>query len=294
MSDQELKIVIITGLSGSGKSTALAALEDASFFCVDNLPVALLPKFLELHLQRVSDVTKLAFVMDLREKEFLQKYEEVFLDMKQRGFDLEIVFLEASEESLLRRYAETRRHHPLSGDKGLLEGIRTERKQLAGLRSIADRIIDTSQTNVHDLKALIRDHVEKSISLRAMHTHVISFGFKYGIPHEADLVMDVRFLPNPFFVPELKEMTGEDEPVQVFLNQRRETIEFMDKYIDFIDFLIPKYEQEGKSYLTLAIGCTGGRHRSVVIAKKVSAHLEQRGRRTTLAHRDMAQKHGTP
>ncbi len=287
MSAQNAKIIIITGPSGPGKSTALAALEDIGFFCVDNLPVVLLPKFLELHLQTVSEVTRFAFVMDLREKEFLRGHEDIFKQVTGMGFDIKIFFLEATEESLLRRYSVTRRPHPLSEDMGLLEGIREERKQLSGLRRIADRVLDTSMTNVHKLKQWVRDQMENSPPSHAMRINVLSFGFKFGIPHDVDLVMDVRFLPNPYFVPELKEMTGEDEKVREFILEKEETMQFLAKFLDFLDYLIPKYEQEGKSYLTLALGCTGGRHRSVTLAKTVSAHLQGQGKKTALTHRDV-------
>lgn len=287
MKAQSPKIIIITGLSGSGKSTALAALEDCGFFCVDNLPAALLPKFLELQVQTISEVTRFAFVMDLREKDFLARYESVFADLKAQGFSLEIVFLEASEDALLRRYSETRRHHPLSDEKGLLQGIRTEKDRLARLRGIAGRVIDSTKSNVHELKALILELAEKDIRKKRLWINVLSFGFKYGIPRDADLVMDVRFLPNPFFVPELKNQDGQARQVRDFVLDRNETKEFMKKYIDMLDYLVPLYEREGKSYLTLAVGCTGGRHRSVAVADAVYEHLTGFTKNISLAHRDM-------
>lgn len=287
MSAQDLTIVIITGLSGSGKSTALAALEDAGFFCVDNLPAKLLPKFLELQGETVSEVTRFAFVMDLRERSFLAQYREVFDGLAARGFSLEILFFEASEQTLLRRYSETRRHHPLSVGTALLDNIREEKKRLSDLRAIANRIIDTSGLTLHDLKALIRDHVEKSSPAARMQVMVMSFGFKHGLPHDADLVMDVRFLPNPFFVPELSAKSGLDEPVRDFVLSTDDTRLFLGRFLGMLDYLLPRYEAEGKSYLTIAIGCTGGRHRSVVIAREANEHVRSLGFNPSLRHRDL-------
>ncbi len=284
---ERLKIIILTGLSGSGKSTALAALEDAGFFCVDNLPVALLPKFLELQVQTVSEVTRFAFVMDLREKGFLSRFESVFQELETLGFAVEIVFLEAGEDTLIRRYSETRRHHPLSEDSGLMEGIRKEWNSLAPLRKIANRVVDTSILNVHELKALILKLSAQDHQKKRLQTNVLSFGFKYGIPRDADLVIDVRFLPNPYFIPELKNQTGLMAPVRDFVMERAETREFMSKYLDLLDYLLPRYQREGKAYLTVAIGCTGGKHRSVAVAGKVHEHLSGVAQKVSLSHRDV-------
>ncbi len=286
MRAEGLEIIVITGLSGSGKSTALAALEDAGFFCVDNLPVALLPKFLELPVGSVSGVSRFAFVMDLRERGFVQAQRAVFEDLAGQGFAPYIIFLEASEDELLRRYSETRRQHPLAGTGGVAEGIRLEKERLAGLRQAASRVLDTTRLNVHELKAQIVSLAEKNAPAAHMRITVMSFGFKYGVPREADLVMDVRFLPNPFFVPELKELSGEDPPARDFVMGRLETGEFLAKFHDLLDFLVPRYERERKSYLTLAFGCTGGRHRSVTIAREVWRHLVESGREPVLTHRD--------
>ncbi|MEW5737218.1 MAG: RNase adapter RapZ [Thermodesulfobacteriota bacterium] len=292
MSAQDLTIIILTGLSGSGKSTALAALEDAGFFCVDNLPVQLLPKFLELQGQSVSDVTRFAFVMDLRERGFLAQYGEVFEGLSQRGFTLEILFFEASENTLLRRYSETRRQHPLSVGKALLDNIREEKKRLSGLRDIASRVIDTTGLTLHELKALIRDHVEKTSPAARMRVMVMSFGFKHGIPHDADLVMDVRFLPNPYFVSELSARTGTEQPVRDYVLQTDDAKLFLGRFLGLLDYLIPRYEAEGKAYLTIAVGCTGGRHRSVVIAGEVYEHLRSLGVEPSLRHRDLDEQPG--
>ncbi|MFP4474259.1 MAG: RNase adapter RapZ [Desulfatibacillaceae bacterium] len=281
------RIIIITGLSGAGMSTALASLEDHGYFCVDNLPVPLLPKFLELHRESMADTSRLAFGMDLREKAFLSRYRQVFQELENEGYRLEIIFLEASEDVLVRRYSETRRQHPMSAGGGVLDGIRVERERLDEVRSLAHKVIDTSHYNVHELKAMVREHCEKTLTSRGLRVQVLSFGFKFGIPHDADLLCDVRFLPNPHFVPELRPLSGEDEAVRNFVAEREVTRYFLEKYLDLLDFLVPLYEKEGKSYLTIGIGCTGGRHRSVAIARAVYEHLRAMGREVNLAHRDM-------
>jgi UPF0042 nucleotide-binding protein len=284
---KNIKIIIITGLSGSGKSIAIDALEDAGFFCIDNLPVILLPKFLELRSETGSEITKLAFVMDLREKDFLQRYPDIFTKLKEEGYPLEILFLEASTEALLRRFSQTRRKHPLSEEKSLLEGIKAERKELKELREIADLIIDTSNYNVHELKEIILNHVEKAVPGKRMKIYILSFGFKYGTPHDADLVIDVRFLPNPYFVQELKNLDGTSPRVKKYMDRWKETHSFLKKYLDLLNYLIPLYEKEGKSSLTIAVGCTAGRHRSVSIADTILRELKKTTTLITLTHRDI-------
>lgn len=284
---EQEKIIIITGLSGSGKSTAIKALEDAGFFCVDNLPVLLLPKFLEIRVGQSSEISKLALVMDIREAQFVSSYADVVDKLRNEGYQFEILFLEASEEELLRRYSQTRRHHPLARKNNLLEGIRAEREQLKALRGFADKVFDTSRYNVHDLKAMVVRHAEREIHTGQVEVHVLSFGFKYGIPLEADLVVDVRFLPNPYFIPELKELGGTSPQVEEFVKRWDETSTFLKNYLDLLDFLIPLYEKEGKSYLTIAIGCTGGRHRSVVVANEIFEYLKKKLDRIHLTHRDI-------
>ena len=284
---KNIKIIIITGLSGSGKSTAIDALEDAGFFCIDNLPVILLPKFLELRVVTGSEIPKLALVMDLREKNFLQRYSEIFKDLKTQGYIFEILFLEASTEILLRRYSQTRRKHPLSEEKNLLEGIQIEREALKELREIADLIIDTSNYNVHELKEIILNHALKTTPTKRMKIYLLSFGYKYGIPHDADLVIDVRFLPNPFFVQELKNLNGTHPQVKKFMNRWKETHGFLKKYLTLLHYLIPLYEKEGKSSLTIAIGCTAGIHRSVSIADIIFEELKKITNSVTLTHRDI-------
>ena len=281
------KIIIITGLSGSGKSTAIDALEDAGFFCIDNLPVILLPKFLELRAETGSEITKLALVMDLREEEFIQRYPDIFTKLRQEGYLFEILFLEASTEALLRRYSQTRRKHPLSEAKNLLEGIQAERKELKDLREIADLIIDTSNYNVHELKEIILNHVLKAVPAKRMKIYLLSFGFKYGIPHDADLLIDVRFLPNPHFVQELRNLDGTSPKVKEFMDRWKETHIFLEKYLDLLNYLIPHYEKEGKSSLTIAVGCTAGTHRSVSIADAIYRELKKTTNLITLTHRDI-------
>jgi len=284
---KKLKIIIITGRSGSGKSTAIAAFEDAGYYCVDNMPVALLPKFLELPIKSNDEIAGLAFVMDLREKSFLSRYSPIFKSLKKKGHQFEILFLDADEETLLKRYSQTRRHHPLSQDKSLLEGIRTEQQQLKDLKIAADKIINTSHFNVHELKSVISDIAQKSKNFAPMKINILSFGFKYGIPHEADLIMDVRFLSNPHFVPELKNLDGKNERVKNYVLDNDEAQIFLKKYLDMLDYLIPMYEKEGKAYLTIAVGCTGGRHRSVTISEAVFEHIKKPDMQIIITHRDI-------
>jgi UPF0042 nucleotide-binding protein len=284
---KDLTILIITGLSGSGKSTAIDALEDAGFFCVDNLPILLLPKFLELRSGSASEVQKLALGMDLREEEFIDRYETVFDQLRDQDYRLEILFLEASEEVLVKRYSQTRRQHPVARGAKLLDGIRTEREKLSALRAIADKIVDTSDLTVHQLKEIVLEHADRGRREDRMRVAIVSFGFKHGIPLEADLVMDVRFIPNPYFIPDLKNLDGKDDRVRRFVNRWPETRLFLDRYVALLEDLIPLYRKEGKSYLTIAVGCTGGRHRSVTIAEQIHDRLEQIIGNVTLSHRDI-------
>jgi len=284
---KNLNIVIITGLSGSGKSMAIDALEDVGYFCVDNLPVLLLPKFLELHSEGVSEIQKLAFGMDLRQKEFVKNYQEIFHLLRKEGYRFVVLFLECAEEVLLKRYSETRRQHPIANGANLIERIRSEKRQLKGLKEMADKIIDTSNLTVHQLKDVIIQHALQGVKTERMRISVLSFGFKYGVPLEADLLIDVRFIPNPHFIPELKKLDGKDERVQQFVTKWTETRKFFEKYFALLEYLLPLYEREGKSYLTIAVGCTGGRHRSVTVAEKILEHLKEEKRELTLKHRDI-------
>jgi RNase adapter protein RapZ len=287
---KDFNVMIITGLSGSGKSTAINALEDIGYFCVDNMPVLLLPKFLELRSWGVSEVQKFAFVMDLREKEFVERHQEIFQQLRDEGYHLEVIFLKASEESLLKRYSETRRQHPVSKGKSLLENIRSEKEQLRKLQEFADKIIDTTTLTVHQLKDVMIQHAHRSVKTERMRIAVISFGFKHGIPLDADLLVDVRFIPNPFFVPELKKLDGKDERVGLFIRGQAETQEFYKRFFSLLEYLIPLYEKEGKAYLTIAVGCTGGKHRSVTIGEDILSHLKGLGKEATLTHRDIEQE----
>lgn len=280
------RIFIITGLSGSGKSTAIDVMEDAGFYCVDNMPVSLLPKFLELPLQHNADITGLAFVMDAREEGFIAQYADIFGALKAQKHHLEIIFLEATENDLVQRYSQTRRYHPLGRGKNLIDGIRREKEALATLRASADQIINTTGLTVHELKKIIRALISQQ-DLTRMQIHVMSFGFKYGVPSNADLLMDVRFLANPYFHAEMKAMDGESTKVRDFVMADPNYPRFMEKYLDLLDDLLPLYEKEGKAYLTIAIGCTGGHHRSVAVARAVFEHICRHGAEVEISHRDI-------
>ncbi len=270
---KNLRVVIITGLSGSGKSTALRALEDIGFFCVDNLPVVLLPKFLAITVLSSPEIKQVAMVMDLRERSFLDKYSRIFTRLKEKGYKIEILFLECSDDSLLHRFSETRRIHPLSTKGSIIEGINLEREKLDTLKQMADKIIDTTSANVHQLKDVVQRHYLPSSGHKKMVVNVTSFGYRYGLPADADLVFDVRFLPNPYYVEDLKNYDGHNKAVEKFVLENNESKEFLKKILDLMNFLIPLYEKEGKAMLGIALGCTGGKHRSVVMANQLSAHF---------------------
>jgi len=254
------------------------------------MPVTLLPNFLDLHVENTSQRSGFAFVMDLREQGFLSKYKQVFGTLREEGYAIEIIFLEADENVLLQRYSQTRRNHPLADGKNLLEGVRAEKISLSDLREEADRILDTTDYTVHELKSHIFNIIREYDEIAPIRINVLSFGFKYGIPHHADLIVDVRFLPNPYFVENLRDLDGASEPVREFLAGKSETQIFLKKYLDLLDYLIPLYEKEGKSYLTIAVGCTGGRHRSVFIAKEIFTYLIQNQRDSNVTHRDIVQE----
>lgn len=278
-------LVIISGVSGSGKSTAMNVLEDLGYYCVDNLPMTLLPKFIELCENSQGDITKIALVVDIREGVFFEGAPEVIKDLKEKGHPIDLIFLDSSDTALVRRYKETRRKHPLSVNGNILEGISRERKMLKELKDLSTYSIDTSDFNVHELKELIKNKFDKSRSQKLL-VNILSFGYKHGHPYDADMVFDVRFLPNPYFVEELKELNGLDDEIIKFVMCREDTNEYIRKLTEFLEFLIPKYEKEGKSYLTIAIGCTGGKHRSVVIAGKLSEHFSHLSPVTI--HRDIS------
>lgn len=284
---KNMRVVIITGLSGSGKSTALRALEDIGFFCVDNLPVVLLPKFLALTAQSSPEIKQVALVMDLRERSFLEKYERIFSLLKEKGYKIEILFLDSTDESLLHRFSETRRIHPLS-EKGLvMDGIRLEREKLSSLKKMADRVIDTTSSNVHQLKDIVQQYFLPSSGHKKMIINVISFGYRYGLPADADLVYDARFLPNPYFVKELKEFDGQNNAVRKYVLSNEKSKTFLKKIMDLMTFLIPLYDKEGKVRLNVALGCTGGKHRSVVIANQLGAHFSEMKYIVNVIHRDI-------
>jgi RNase adapter protein RapZ len=284
---KNLHVVIITGLSGSGKSTALRALEDIGFFCVDNLPVVLLPKFISITIQSSPEIKQVAMVMDLRERSFVEKYRRIFDHLKEKGYKIEILFLEASEESLLRRFSETRRNHPLSAKGSIMEGIRVEVDKLSPLRQMADKIIDTTTSNVHQLKDSVQRQFLPSSRQKKMIVSVMSFGYRYGLPADADLVIDVRFLPNPYYVEDLKNFDGHHGAVEKYVLNNTESKDFLKKAIDLMNFLIPLYEKEGKARLNIALGCTGGKHRSVVMANQFSSHFQAMKYIVHTSHRDI-------
>lgn len=283
-----LHVVIVTGLSGSGKSTALRALEDIGFFCVDNMPVVLLPKFIAITIQSSPEIKRVAMVMDLREKSFVEKYERIFFRLREKGYRIEILFLEAAEDSLLRRFSETRRNHPLSEGASIAEGIQLEISKLAPLRKMADKILDTTSTNVHQLKDAVQRQFMTSETQKRMIVSVMSFGYRYGLPSDADLVLDVRFLPNPFYVERLKKETGHHPDVEAYVLNNPESKEFLKRTTELMDFLIPLYEKEGKARLSLAVGCTGGKHRSVVMANQLGLHFQMMKYVVHTSHRDIA------
>lgn len=283
----KLRICVITGLSGSGKSTAIRALEDEGFFCLDNLPLTLLQVFIELAEKSSERIKNVAIVIDIRAKDFFKGQENIFKSLREAGHKVEILFLDSSDDVLVRRFSETRRRHPAVEGGSVLDGIRFEREHLAVLRQIATSIIDTSELNVHQLKELITSIVTGAGAPKVFNMHIQSFGFKYGVPLESDIVMDVRFLPNPYFVPELKQLTGLDKDVRNFLETQDDTREFLERFFSFMDFLVPRYQKEGKSYLTISVGCTGGRHRSVFIIEALRNYLAEKKLSLKVTHRDM-------
>jgi len=278
-----MRIIIVTGVSGAGKSTALRALEDAGYFCVDNLPLPLMNRFVEL-LSDAGETEQAAVGVDAREGEFLSSSREVFAALRKEGHQLEVLFLDADDDVLVRRFSETRRRHPLSGDD-LREGIAREREILRPLREDASAYVDTANLNVHQLKGVIHERYRRSADVLAV--TLLSFGFKHGLPAEADLVLDVRFLPNPYFVEALSASTGEEANVREFVLGNDDAREFLEKSQALVEFLLPRAEREGKAYLTVAVGCTGGRHRSVAVAQELAKRLPAR-HPLTVRHRDLA------
>ena len=282
-----LSFVVLTGLSGAGKSYAIKCFEDMGFFCVDNLPTTLIPTFADLTARSAQRMQRVALGADVREGEYLSHLMEALDEVRKRGHDVEVLFLEASDEALVRRYHETRRRHPLGGDGNMLDAIRAERKAMSNLREIADRIVDTSALTVHQLKDLLVELYGLPRTRHGLTTSLVSFGFKHGIPFDADLVFDVRFLPNPHFVKELRPLDGRAAPVREFVMQHEVSRELLARLKDLLRFLVPCYEREGKAYLTVAIGCTGGRHRSVTFVAELRQFLEGLGFAPSVVHRDL-------
>jgi UPF0042 nucleotide-binding protein len=321
---KNIRVILISGLSGSGKTTAIKALEDIGFYCVDNLPILLLPKFIELCVQSGGKISKVAVVEDIRgeasyplsreaagrqgsrrtpdrnasgqsgrgagEIGFLEDSRRIIQELKKEGYPIEILFLESSDPTLMRRFSETRRQHPLAVGGSIREGLRLERERLQAIRDMANQVIDTSQLNVHQLKERVRQYAQEERSSSQMTIVLLSFGYSFGIPFETDLLMDVRFLPNPYFVEELKRLKGDHPRVSEYVLQWEEAKEFLRHLEDLIRFLLPLYEKEMKTHLTIAVGCTGGRHRSVVIvnrlAEKLGGELAERGVFLSVQHRD--------
>lgn len=282
-----MRVLVITGLSGSGKSTAVRVLEDEGFFCVDNLPVLLFPTIIGLVRKAGEKARGVALVMDIRGRDFIEGYEQVFQEIRQAGHAVEILFFDATDEVLIRRFSETRRRHPALESGSVPEGIRYEREQLAGLRRLATLVVDTSELNVHELKALVQARIKGESGTRPMTIHLQSFGYRFGLPLESDLVMDVRFLPNPHFVNELKQFSGLDANVRGFVLEKQETGEFLRIFKELLEFLLPAYRKEGKSYLTISVGCTGGKHRSVALVEELRNFIAENGMTVKVTHRDL-------
>ena len=283
-----MRFVIVTGMSGGGKKTAMRMLEDIGFYCVDNLPVDLIEKFVELLSAPGGEITKVALGVDVRANVGFEKVPSILKNLKELGYPLEILYMEASDEALLKRYKESRRKHPLSPDGRIEEGIRKEREILNNIKEQADYIMDSSKLLTRDLQAEIDRIFVKDEGYKSLMVNVMSFGFKHGMPQDADLVFDVRFLPNPYYIDELKHFSGNDAPVSDYVMSFPEATEFLDKLTDMVEFLMPNYVKEGKYQLVIAIGCTGGKHRSVTLANKLYERLkDEKGYGITLTHRDI-------
>lgn len=281
------QLVIITGLSGSGMSSAMNVFEDLGYFCVDNLPIQLIPSFVHLCERKETSITHAALVVDIREGYFLENFPQVLGQLRCRqDVETTVLFFDSSNSALQRRFSETRRPHPL-GEGTVLEAIEEERERLAPIRTIADIVIDTSEHTVHSLRDLLKTRFAPTTAEDQMQLTIVSFGYKFGVPLDADLLFDVRFLPNPHFVPELKPLTGNDQPVIDFLNQSSEVSETITRFGDLLEYLLPLYRREGKSYVTVGVGCTGGKHRSVVVANALAERLNRAGYQARVSHRDV-------
>jgi UPF0042 nucleotide-binding protein len=281
---QEKQMVVITGMSGSGKASVVKAFEDLGYYCVDNLPIGLIPHFADLARQS-PEIEKAALVTDIREGEHLKKLPEIIRTLR-RQMNTTVLFLEASDEVLLRRFSETRRPHPLGTDSTVKAALKTERRMLQPIRALADMVVDSSRFNVHELRAHITSKFTQGSTDRDILISIVSFGYKAGVPVDADLLFDVRFLPNPHFVPEFKPLTGRHPKVASYIRSFPQTQEFIDRISELLIYLLPHYVREGKSYLTIGFGCTGGQHRSVLIAEEVKKRLARAGYRAKVVHRD--------
>ena len=280
-----VRIVVITGLAGAGKSTGFRALEDAGFFCIDNLPAVLLPKMTELAAHAGSGIPNLAVVIDARDANFLSQAPRMIDEARRAGHAVEVVFLDCKDEVLIRRFSETRRRHPLAPDGTVIDGIARERERLQELKRSADSVIDTSSLTVHELRSLLSGRYATQ-GRNELSVTVLSFGYRYGMPPQADLVFDVRFLPNPFFIEELRPFSGTDPRVASYVLEREESQDFLNRIQSLCEFLLPRYQREGKSYVTVALGCTGGRHRSVAMAEALGKRLGTLGTHAGIWHRD--------
>jgi UPF0042 nucleotide-binding protein len=283
-------VIVVTGLSGSGKSLAARCFEDQGYFCIDNLPVTLIPVLLDLIARSRAEVERIALVVDVREGEMLRDFPGMIAELRGRRVVMRILYFEASNEVLMRRFSETRRPHPLNAGDGLEDAINRERQRLDEVRELADRIIDTSRFNAHELRAFLKKEFEPESVSTPIAISVISFGFKYGLPLEADVVFDARFIPNPFFVEGLKAKTGQDRAVVEFLERKSEYRGFQKKAGDLLRFLLPGFVNEGKTYLTIAVGCTGGKHRSVAAAESFAEQLRASGYPCRVSHRDIGKE----
>jgi len=279
------QLVLLTGLSGSGKGSVLKTFEDLGYYCVDNLPIALLEKFSDLFAEGGGEIERAALLVDAREGENLQRLPEIYRKLR-REHPATLVFIEANDEALLRRFSETRRPHPLGRELPVREGIRLERRLMAPIRKVADLVVDTSKFNVHELRQFFTQRFQ-SAARRPLLVSLVSFGFRHGVPGDADLVFDVRFLPNPHFVPALRRYSGQDKRVAKYIRSFRQTGEFLRRIEALLKYLVPHYVREGKSYLTIAFGCTGGRHRSVMMAEAMKRPLDRLGYTVKIVHRDL-------
>jgi len=282
------QILLVSGLSGSGKTHVLRALEDIGWLCVDNLPAVLIPPFADL-IGESDGPQRAALVVDIRERDFLRQFPHVYRQLRGKGLKVSLLFLEASEKALVRRFSETRRPHPLAFNQPAIDGIREEREALKPIRKMADHILDTTDYTVHQLRDYIKEHYDLGRGTAPLVVTVTSFAYRYGVPAEADLVFDVRFLPNPNFVPRLKPLTGNDAAVVRYMKRQPDTATFLRKLDALLTYVIPRYVREGKSYLTIAVGCTGGRHRSVMMANALGQSIAAKGYTVRVRHRDLRQ-----